>query len=334
MIMHKLSSWFNQLWYGDKFYACLLSPLAKIYAILQRQSALRQQKNQQNRSKIPVIVVGNLTVGGSGKTPLVLAMIQFFQNQGLRVAVVMRGYKSGKLNYPYQVQPSDQAEKIGDEACFLYQKTAAQIIIDPKRARAVATLSQQDCCDLIISDDGLQHHAMARDLEIVVIDGQRGFGNGCLLPQGPLREPLARLDTVDIIVINGPAHPKLTPILSPYQEKIFDMQLVAQAPYPLHQTIPPTTDFAAFAGIGNPQRFFATLTSLGLQFKPYIFADHYAYQAKDFEIQESCIIMTEKDAVKCAHIHTKPILVLPVEAQLSSIFWQKILQKYPKTGNI
>jgi len=331
--MNKLTSWLNELWYTDKMDARIFSPLAKVYAYFQQQSVKRQKSRQGPTPKIPVIVVGNLTVGGSGKTPLVLALIKFFQAQGLRVAVVMRGYKSARLPYPYQVGAQDDANKIGDEACFLFQKSKVTIIIDPKRQRAIDVLHQQNCCDVIISDDGLQHHAMARTFEIVVVDGTRGFGNGCLLPQGPLREPLSRLNEVDMIVINGKANHKLSKQLLPHQNKIIRMQLKPQTPYPLHQDIQDRQSLAAFAGIGHPQRFFQTLTTLGLQFKPYVFADHYAYQAKDFEIPESCIIMTEKDAVKCAHIRTKPILVLPVEAELEQGFWQ-IMSQIPQQENI
>jgi tetraacyldisaccharide 4'-kinase len=324
--MQKLTSWFNQLWYSGTKISWPFAPLSWIYHLGQKIDSYFQKKKQAQGTLVPVIVVGNLTLGGSGKTPLVLAMIDFFQEQGIRVGVVTRGYKSAKLKHPYQVMKGDDAHKIGDEAALIAHKTQAPIMIHPKRQDAVDALNQTQSCEVIISDDGLQHQAMARNLEIVVIDGHRGFGNGHLFPRGPLRESIQRLNEVDLIVINGEPKPELNLILEQYRDKTFIMHLEPEKCYPLIPKTQALEPMAAFAGIGNPERFFKTLRNLGIKFKPYAFPDHHPYQSKDFDITESSIIMTEKDAIKCLNLSDKPIMVLPVRASLSNQFWQKLRQ--------
>jgi len=321
--MKKLTQWFNQLWYQNSNPAWWMQCFSKIY-----QLGFQWDKKRKTTipSPLPVIVVGNLTVGGTGKTPVVIALCQFLQQQGHRVGIVTRGYQHQLSHFPYHVQVSDSAQIIGDEAALIAQKTQAPVIIAPKRAQAVRYLHEQQLCDIVISDDGLQHHQMGRQLEIVVIDGQRGFGNGFLLPAGPLREPLDKLKKVDLILVNGTPSASLSQTLQPFTQKTFIFELKSQTIQSLNQTLSnPQAPYAAFAGIGNPERFFNSLRELNIQFNPYAFPDHHCYVKKDFDIPESCIIMTEKDAIKCHAFSQKPIWVLPVFAELPSHFWEVFL---------
>jgi tetraacyldisaccharide 4'-kinase len=318
-IMKKLTQWFNQLWYQNPNPAWWMQCFSKVY---QLGFYWDKKRKKTIPSPLPVIVVGNLTVGGTGKTPVVIALCQFLQQKGYRVGIVTRGYQHQLSDFPYHVKENDSAQIIGDEAALIAQKTKVPIVIAPQRASAIRYLHEQQLCDIIISDDGLQHHPMGRQLEIVVIDGQRGFGNGFLLPAGPLREPLDKLNAVDLILVNGKPSTALSQKLKPYTHKTFIFELKSQTIEVFNKTAPnPQEPYAAFAGIGNPERFFNSLRELNIQFSAYSFPDHHRYVKKDFDIPESCIIMTEKDAIKCHAFSQKPILVLPVFAEFPSHFW-------------
>ncbi len=316
---NKLIQWLNQYWYREKKPSWWLQPLAFCYQMIQTWDKHRQLAIH---SPLPVLVVGNLTVGGTGKTPVVIAICHYLQQQGIRVGVVTRGYKNQLSDFPYLVKVNDDASLIGDEAALIAQKTQVPVVIAPKRNQAIEYLHQHQLCDWIISDDGLQHYAMARHLEIIVIDGTRGFGNGALLPIGPLRESLGRLAQADFILINGTPSPSLKDSLQVYADKTYLMQLEPEAIMP--EDLPQET-IAAFAGIGHPERFFKTLRDLNIQHQAYSFPDHHRFVKKDFDIPESCIIMTEKDAIKCRQFHEKPIYYLPISANIPSNFWEKIL---------
>lgn len=319
IMKNKLTQWLNQYWYREKKPSWWLQPLAFCYRVAQRWDKHRQSRSP---SHLPVIVVGNLTVGGTGKTPVVIAICHYLRQQGIRVGVVTRGYQNQLTHFPYLVKAEDDASLIGDEAALIAQKTQVPVVIAPKRNQAIEYLHQHQLCDWVISDDGLQHYAMARHLEIIVIDGARGFGNGALLPIGPLRESLERLAAVDFILVNGPPSPDLKLNLLDYANKTYLMQLQPEAIVP--QDLP-QTNIAAFAGIGHPERFFKTLRDLNIQHQAYSFPDHHQFVKKDFDIPESCIIMTEKDAIKCRQFKDKPIYTLPVSAKIPSDFWEKIL---------
>jgi tetraacyldisaccharide 4'-kinase len=322
--MKNITNWFNFLWYESMQKPWSLKVLAKLYGLGQKLDQYRQIRKQNNHSTLPVIVVGNLTVGGTGKTPLIISLHEKLVQHGYRVGIVTRGYKNKGLQYPYRVNKEDLAEKIGDEAALLAQKVNGTIVISPKRQQGIDLLASLKCCDIVLSDDGLQHYAMQRALEIVVIDGMRGFGNGELLPLGPLREPIKRLESVDFILVNGSPNPELQLQLQSFAKKTYYMQSVAQPIYTATTDIKLSQPIAAFAGIGNPTRFFETLKSQNISFTPYIFPDHYSYQAKDFDIPESCIIMTEKDAIKCHKFTQKPIFILPISMDVGIKFWQQL----------
>ncbi|MDX2345689.1 MAG: tetraacyldisaccharide 4'-kinase [Legionella sp.] len=301
----------NKLWYGKHAYAWALYPFALIYGWIVRVRRWYLIQFKQTVFDVPVIVVGNLTVGGVGKTPLVIALAEHFKARGLRVGIVSRGYGARIKNFPYQIQVDDKASWVGDEPLLLAQKTKCPVVIAPKRVDAVRYLLEKHQIDVVVSDDGLQHYKLARAIEIVVIDSKRGFGNGLCLPAGPLRERKKRMQHVDFVVVNGDDWPGA-----------HRMDLIPGEIYP--KALPKNTPIAAVAGIGHPERFFDTLTKLNIKHKPYRFSDHHRFTSKDLEVTEEVVIMTEKDAIKCSRFVNKPIYVLPVRAEIKDNFWERL----------
>lgn len=325
MIIAKL---LEKLWYTRHPGRWLLYPLALVYQAVSslRRSYLRRFR--QERFAVPVIVVGNLTVGGVGKTPLVIALAQKFKARGLRVGIVSRGYGASVCHFPHEVSLDDKAAFVGDEPLLLAKKTQCPVVISPKRAQAVQYLLDNHQSQIILSDDGLQHYAMGRVLEIVVIDGIRGMGNGLCLPAGPLRESIKRLQAVDFIVVNGGQWPDA------YRMDLVPgefLQLVSGKSIQLEQLSRPV---AAVAAIGNPQRFFLTLNQLGVSFKSYPFADHHPFRPNDLCMKEDMIVMTEKDAVKCHAFATDKMYFLPIEASVCDKFWDALWTHGKLQGHI
>lgn len=272
---------------------------------------------------LPVIVVGNISVGGTGKTPVVQALVQHLQQAGWRVGLVSRGYGGKALGYPLWVDTNTPVEHSGDEAALLVQTTGVPMAVAPIRSDAVALLARKQCCDVVISDDGLQHYAMPRIWEIAVIDGQRGFGNGYCLPLGPLREPRDRLESVDCIWVNGqkadPVMPGHSFELAPQALQRIDRAAGVTPPVALWKK----TKVHAVAGIGNPQRFFRTLNAHGFNLHTHVFPDHHSFRVKDLPADDGLpVVMTEKDAVKCRALTLPPrqagYWVLPVRADIQS----------------
>ncbi len=269
-------------------------------------------------SAVPIIVVGNLTTGGVGKTPLVIEIVAACQSRGLRVGVVSRGYKARCKNFPHEVRVVDSAQDVGDEPLLIAEKTRVPVVIAPNRVAAVRYLRKHHAPQVIVSDDGLQHYRMPRAVEIVVLDGVRQLGNQRLLPVGPLRESPSRLKTVDFIVVNDGSWPHA-----------YAMTLQPQALRSLKQGGVVAADeiqypIAAVAGIGHPERFFQTLTALSFSFESHIFPDHYAFSLKDFKNMTKTILMTEKDAVKCRAFATDAMYFLPVKAVIEQSFWDAL----------
>jgi tetraacyldisaccharide 4'-kinase len=308
----------ESLWYDQHPLRWFLRPLSWIYqgAVSLRRFYLQAFRQQQ--FPIPVIIVGNLTVGGVGKTPLVIALVKAFQQKGLRVGVVSRGYKATIKKFPHEVSRNDAAEHVGDEPLLIARKCACPVVIAPKRTQAVRYLLEKCQSQIIISDDGLQHYAMGRAIEIVVIDGVRGFGNNLCLPAGPMRENSHRLKSADMLVVNSGEWPNAYPMtLIPGKLTQLDGgETVEQKCL--------SKPIAAVAAIGNPERFFSTLSALGMVFYPYAFPDHYQFTAKAMKFDEKTVVMTEKDAVKCQSFAAKNWYFLPVEAQLSDAFWSAL----------
>lgn len=268
------------------------------------------------RSPIPLIIVGNITVGGTGKTPFVIALATYFINQGLKPAIISRGYGGKLKNNPQPVAKNSDPRIVGDEAVLMAHYVTCPLVVCPIRKYAVEFIIKNYECDIIISDDGLQHYALQRNIEIALL-GEQGLGNGFCLPAGMLREPPNRLKTVDFVL-----HKNQDFILKPQHIKnIFSQQTVE-----LNQFAGKTVH--AIAGIGNPHSFFQQLQQLNLQVIPHIFPDHYFFKKKDIYFNDDLpVIMTEKDAVKCYSIATSQHWYLPVQTKLPLNFLISLQRK-------
>ncbi|MFG0720733.1 tetraacyldisaccharide 4'-kinase [Pseudomonas sp. GLN_6] len=308
-------------WYAGHPALSLLRPLEWLYrAVVQRKRArFLAGEGVIYRAPVPVVVVGNITVGGTGKTPMILWLIEHCRRQGLRVGVVSRGYGAQPPQLPWRVQADQLASVAGDEPLLIVQRSGVPLMIDPDRSRAVAALLAVEPLDLILSDDGLQHYRLARDLELVLIDAARGLGNRHCLPAGPLREPAERLQSVDALLYNGASS-------DPQEGYGFTLQprtlvnLRSGEQQPLSH-FPAGQALHAVAGIGNPQRFFNTLE--GLHWRPvaHAFADHAPYSAELLSFSQALpVLMTEKDAVKCRAFAADDWWYLAVDAEPSAAF--------------
>ncbi len=308
-------------WYAGHPALVLLRPLEWLYrAVVQRKRArFLAGEGEIYRAPVPVLVVGNITVGGTGKTPLILWLIEHCRSRGLRVGVVSRGYGAQPPSLPWRVRADDSASVAGDEPLLIVQRSGVPLMIDPDRGRAVASLLRAEQLDLILSDDGLQHYRLARDLELVLIDAARGLGNRRCLPAGPLREPLGRLHSVDALLYNGASE-------DPQGGYSFNLQPQALINLLSGETrslehFPPGQALHAVAGIGNPQRFFNTRE--GLHWRPvrHAFADHAPYSAEVLNFSPALpVVMTEKDAVKCRAFAAPDWWYLAVDGQPSPAF--------------
>jgi tetraacyldisaccharide 4'-kinase len=326
-----LARWLEQQWYRWTPWHLLLLPVALLFgaAAALRRSLYRLGLLPVTKLPVPVIIVGNIGVGGTGKTPLVIALAKLLREHGFRPGIVSRGY-GGKSRLPRAVTSQSEPGEVGDEPVLLAAKSGCPVWVAPDRVAAgQALLASHPEVNVLISDDGLQHYRLARDLEIVMVDAARWFGNGQLLPAGPLREPAWRLQTVDAVVINGwlPG--------APLKRREFTMQLTGDLLYNLRnrelkarpETFAGQTALAV-AGIGHPQRFFQHLRKLGMSIRPAPFPDHHAFTPQDLNVPDSTpIVMTEKDAVKCADFVGDNAWVLPVEATLDANFGPAIIEK-------
>ena len=288
-------------WYGDVAWIKLFRPLSWLYQAIAGWRRRRLTREQRWKSPVPVIVVGNISVGGTGKSPFVIALVEHLKSKGLRPGVVSRGYGGHADSYPLEVSSAVSVTEVGDEPAMIHQRTGVPVVVDPDRVEAARHLLAQHDCDLIVSDDGLQHYALDRDIEIAVIDGERGVGNGLCLPAGPLREPVSRLAETDLIVVNGDEArfdgpsgvPQIT--MSVCATRLVDVG---------NGTVDALSELRgqtvhAIAGISNPNRFFDSLRSLGCQVIPHQYPDHHVFDQEDLDFEDDLpVVMTEKDAVK------------------------------------
>lgn len=308
-------------WYKGHPALALLRPLECLYRRVVNRKRARFLAGQGNSYKapVPVVVVGNITIGGTGKTPLILWMIDHCRARGLRVGVVSRGYGAKPPSLPWRVLPQQPAEHAGDEPLLIVNRTGVPLMIDPDRSQAVRTLLAEEPLDLILSDDGLQHYRLNRDLELVLIDAVRGLGNRRCLPAGPLREPVERLHSVDALLYNGAAADRDDGFAFQLKPSAL-VNLVTGERRPVDH-FPPGQQVHAVAGIGNPQRFFNTLEGLHWRPVPHAFADHAVFSAQALSFTPALpVVMTEKDAVKCASFAAPDWWYLAVEAVPSPAF--------------
>jgi tetraacyldisaccharide 4'-kinase len=301
----------------------LLLPVGIVFFLV---AALRRRLYRggvlaSERLPVPVVVVGNITVGGSGKTPLILWLVDALMRRGRRPGVVSRGY-GGSVDGVGEVAPDSDAARVGDEPLLIRRRAGCPVFVGRDRAAAGrALLARHPDCDVILCDDGLQHYRLWRDVEIAVLD-RRGLWNGWPLPAGPLREPQARLRTVDALVANdwpGPAGFRMTLAGDRFEllGGVASLLAAKLAGLRLH----------AVAGIGEPQRFFDHLAGLGLRFEAHAFADHHRFVAADLAFDGDAILTTEKDAVKFGLLAALPVWVLPVTAVVVPDLGQFVLEK-------
>lgn len=332
----RLEQWLTGIWYADKQPPWLLRQLETVY----RRARPTATRNTEGLTRVPVVVVGNITVGGTGKTPLVVALCKQLQAAGFRPAVISRGY-GRKRKGLHIVQTNDEPLICGDESLLIKRETGVPVVLAEDRRVAITALDEQEI-DIIIADDGLQNTHLNRDFEICLIDGERRLGNGHLLPAGPLREPATRLATVDCLVING-SPDQLQDFLSDNadlglqaSDAVISMALI---PSKLEALEAGATEKSgeniqswqgkkvhAVAAIGNPGRFCKTLKTLGMQPLLHAFPDHHQYRVEDFsQMQDLPIIMTAKDAIKCTGLGLDNAWVLSVEAEINAEAWSGLI---------
>ena len=312
--------------------AWLLLPFSLLFMVLVaiRRALFLAGFLRRQSLPVPVVVVGNITVGGTGKTPLVIHLALALRVRGRRPGIVSRGY-GGAATGVKKVTPGSDPGAVGDEPVLLARRAGCPVFVGRDRtAAARALLAQHPECDVILADDGLQHYRLVRDFEIVMFD-QRGVMNGWCLPAGPLREPVSRLTQVDAVVLNGAAVSPAPTVACP----VFVMRLVGES---FHRLEDPRVKCSAadltgsklhaVAGIGAPQRFFDQLTGLGLSFAEHAFVDHHDFLAEDLAFGGDAILTTEKDAVKLARLSlTLPVWVLPVTAEVNPDLAAFVLEK-------
>jgi len=344
-----LERFFIRAWYQGSFAVWLFYPFTVVYRWLAEHR--RQQYLSGDRVApllpVPVVIVGNITVGGTGKTPLVISLVESLRERGLSPGVISRGYGGKASSYPCSVE-GHGPEEVGDEPFMIAERTGVPVVVDPDRVAAAQKLIAENQVDVIISDDGLQHYRLGRNIEIVVIDGQRGLGNHQCLPVGPLREPEKRLESVDYIIINRGAAGCRNNVASDscnqnqsrcdnnrangydgferYGEKVYQYTLSPEVCVRLDNSeevaaaeLGAWSGVCAIAGIGNPRRFYDTLADLGVCVQKQLsFPDHHLYSAEDFRsVRDMKIVMTEKDAVKARNVAPKDSWYLKVSVNLN-----------------
>ena len=311
-------------WYRGSWWLVFLRPLEFFFrsvAAVRRSLYALGMKNVW-RSPRPLVVVGNITVGGTGKTPVVIALVEALQATGMKPGVVSRGYGATRGVFPHTVNQHSSSADCGDEPLLIYHRTGCPCVVSPVRVSAVRHLLEKFDIDIVLCDDGLQHYALARDLEIAVLDENRRVGNGWCLPAGPLREPIGRLRDMDYVLYRGGDDPLVSVrYLSESLVNLNTGEELALSPAQLGKNV------HALAGIGQPSQFFETLKKSGFCITPHEFADHYNYTADDLNLLlGKPIIMTEKDAVKCRELVDSDAWFLKISACIPEAVTQSVLE--------
>ncbi len=304
----------------------LLLPLSWLYCLVARMRRLAYRRGWLPSHRVPVavIVIGNLTVGGTGKTPLVLWLTGFLRRRGYNPGIATRGYGGSSEAWPRMVTAASDPREVGDEAVLLARRSGCLVVAGPDRVAAARELIALGGCDIIVTDDGLQHYRLRRDLEILVVDGSRGFGNGRCLPAGPLREPVSRGRLVDLSVCNGGGCDE------GWQMRLVPGRLVNLRNPELSREVAALAGrrVTAVAGIGNPGRFFALLRDHGLHLDERPYPDHHRFGAADAASwPRQPVVMTEKDAVKCGSFAGEDYWYVPVTAQMDPLFEQVLAER-------
>ena len=316
-----------RIWSGESPLWLLLLPLSWLYGLVSGVIRLSYRLGIKKawRAPVPVAVVGNLTAGGNGKTPVAIWLVEQLQQHGIKAGVVSRGYGGKAAHYPLLLTSDTTPDEAGDEPVLIYQRTGVPVAVSPSRSDAVQALLAAHDLQIIITDDGLQHYRLARDVEIVVIDGVRRFGNGWWLPAGPMRERASRLKSVDAVIVNGgvPRAGEIPMQLRP--------GMAVNLKTGEKRSVSLLSDVVAMAGIGHPPRFFATLESCGVQpVKTVALGDHQALSAADVQAiatRKQTLVMTEKDAVKCRAFAEENWWYLPVDAVFDDEQAPRLIQK-------
>lgn len=314
------------IWYQKNLITLILYPLSLLYRVIISLRQFLYQKNifKSHRVSVPVIIVGNITVGGTGKTPLVIALVDVLKKNGFHPGIISRGYRGKSKTWPRAVNAKSNPMEVGDEPVLLAKNTDVPVVVGPNRVATAQKLLADFQCDVIVSDDGLQHYALARDIEIVVIDASRRFGNGFCLPAGPLRESINRLKTADFIVANGAAH------TGEFQMdfELVDIVNVQDESKTINFSDCENKKITVIAGIGNTERFFSDLRNKQLKFSKHVFPDHYFFQKKDFEnLTDEIILMTEKDAIRCRDFCDARYWAVRGRANLSDDMMRLVMKK-------
>ena len=339
----------EKAWYEGAWWLYLLLPVSWLFALVAsiRRTVLRGRASKVTFD-VPVVVIGNLTVGGTGKTPVILALTRALQKAGIKVGVVSRGYGATSSQFPIQIAEQHTAEQVGDEPLLIHRLSQCPVVVDPDRSRACTYLLEHNKIDVILSDDGLQHYAMPRDVEVVVVDAARLFGNGMRLPAGPLREPVSRLTSVDAVLVNNGTEPQQSSARVSAlagEVPVFTMHLQAKTLYNLktQEQLPFTgapfkmgDRVQAVAGIGNPERFFRLVDELPYTVEHFAFPDHHPYRENDFPARgidlSRPIVMTEKDGIKCRSFANDNFWVLHIDVKLPDAFTTLIKDLVERAG--
>ena len=328
-------SFLERAWHKRAGWLILLWPVSVLFQALTKiRRAVQQSKQRPADLTTPLIVIGNISLGGTGKTPLLITLSQELQKQGFKPGIISRGYSGRAPSYPLAVNSDSDVSQSGDEAFLIAQKTGCPVYVDPDRSAALHALLLHEDVDVVLSDDGLQHYKLYRDLEIVVVDGQRLFSNGFCMPAGPLRESMRRLNEVQHIVVNGEPAREIPQLARASKMQLEPRTLVnlvsgekrpfAGAPFNMGNKL------QAVSALGNPQRFYTLLERLPYELETFSFPDHHSFTAADFKQQgiddHQPVVMTEKDAVKCRQFAKNNFWYLSVEVKLESQFVERLIE--------
>ena len=333
-------SFLEKAWYRKAGWLISLWPLSILFQLLVLfRRWLQKIHSHPERISVPIVVVGNITAGGTGKTPLTIALARHLREKGFQPGIISRGYGGNAASYPMPVDANDNTTEAGDEPVMIAAATGCPVVVGPDRNAALQHLLATKEIDVVLSDDGLQHYKLYRDIEIAVVDGQRLFGNGLCFPAGPLREPISRLDSVDYVVVNGDnsaVHERA--VVMEIEPKMFlnmangEKRPFSGAPFNMGSTL------QAVCGIGNPERFFSVLEKLPYPIDRFSFPDHYNFTAKDFLNagidEQRPLVMTEKDAIKCENFAKNNYWCLQVEINLPDSFLNEFTDKVRNFINV